>query len=151
VYSNFGGLNCTSEIKKVLSSFDALVKPGGVVTLVLISKFCLWEAMMVFKGKFKTATRRFFSSRGRKANVEGRQFTCWYYSVQDVKKNMPANFELIELEGLCTIVPPSYIERFGEKRPALFSWLQKKEGLLKSKWPWKNIGDYFIVSFRKKI
>ena len=41
VYSNFGGLNCSGEIKKVLSSFDPLLKPGGTVTLVLITKFCV--------------------------------------------------------------------------------------------------------------
>jgi ubiquinone/menaquinone biosynthesis C-methylase UbiE len=150
VYSNFGGLNCTAEIGKVMASFDQLVKPGGTVTLVLISKFCLWETLLVFKGKFKTAFRRFFSRNGRKAKVEGRQFTCWYYSVADIKKHLPSNFYVIDVEGLCTIVPPSYIERFAEKRPRLFEWLKRKEDGLKSSWPWRYIGDYIIVTVQKR-
>src|SRR3954463_12733312 len=40
VYSNFGGLNCTGELEKVLQSLPRLVKPGGLVTLVIISPFC---------------------------------------------------------------------------------------------------------------
>ena len=150
VYSNFGGLNCTQEISKVLTSFESLVKPGGTVTLVIISKFCLWETLLICKGKFKTAFRRFFSKGGRKAQIEGRQFTCWYYGLADVKKHMTSSFRIIDVEGLCAIIPPSYIEKFAEKKPRLFSWLKNKEDMLKSKWPWKFIGDYFIVTLRKE-
>ena len=149
IYSNFGGLNCTPDIKKLLAGFDHLVKPGGRVTLVVISKFCLWESLLVFKGKFKTAFRRFFSSRGRNARVEGRQFKCWYYGVGDIRKNLPSSFSIIAVEGLCTIVPPSYIEGFAVKKPQLFAWLKAKEDLFKNKWPWKYWGDYLIVTFQK--
>lgn len=151
VYSNFGGLNCTTELEKVLSSLNAVVSPGGTVTLVIISKFCLWETLMLFKGKFKTAFRRFFSDKGRKAHVEGNFFKCWYYSPSFIKKHLQTDFDLLRIEGLCTIVPPSYIENFGEKYPGVFSFLKKKEGQLKAKWPWNRIGDYFIISLRKRI
>lgn len=150
VYSNFGGLNCTGELAKVLHSLAALVKPGGMITLVIISRFCLWESLLLFRGKFKTAFRRFFSKQGRKAHVEGSFFRCWYYSPSFVKKQLKNEFEFVALEGLCTVVPPSYIENFGERHPVLFNFLRKKEDRLKAKWPWNRIGDYFIISFRKK-
>jgi len=149
IYSNFGGLNCTSELKKVLNTFDSLIKPGGVITLVIISKFCLWETLLLFKGRFKTAFRRLFARKGRKAHVEGNFFRCWYYSPSFLKKNLKGKFEFLDLEGLCTIVPPSYIENFAEKHPGLFRFLRGKENKLKYKWPWSHIGDYFIISFRK--
>jgi ubiquinone/menaquinone biosynthesis C-methylase UbiE len=150
VYSNFGGLNCTGELEKVLNSFDSLTKPGGVITLVIISKFCLWEILLLFKGKFKTAFRRFLSARGRNAHVEGSVFKCWYYSPSFIKKQLQARFEFLGLEGLCTIVPPSYIQNFKEKYPKAFDFLVNKENKLKAKWPWNRTGDYFIISFRKK-
>lgn len=150
VYSNFGGLNCTGELEKVLCGMQTLVKPGGTVTLVIISKFCLWETMLLFKGKFKTAFRRFFSSKGRMAHVEGSNFKCWYYSPSFVVRHMKKDFDLLSIEGLCTIVPPSYIEKFSEKHPVIYKYLKKKEDSLKAGWPWKLIGDYFIISFRKK-
>jgi hypothetical protein len=63
---------------------------------------------------------------------------------------MPKEFELLGLEGLCTMVPPSYIEHFAEKRPRLYAWLRGLEDRWKGSWPWRAIGDYYIISFRKK-
>ncbi|HUS00371.1 MAG TPA: class I SAM-dependent methyltransferase, partial [Chitinophagaceae bacterium] len=84
IFSNFAGLNCTSELPKVLMSFDELLKPGGIVTLVLLPKFCLWETFLIFKGKFKTATRRLFSNNGRRAHLQGAYFKCWYYNPSSI-------------------------------------------------------------------
>ena len=151
VFSNFAGLNCTGELDKVLASLSALLNPGGLVTLVILPKFCLWEALLVFRGKFRTAFRRFFSSNGRKARVEGTNFKCWYYNPSYVIKRMRRDFELVGLEGLCTVVPPSYIEGFAEKHPKAYAFLRKWENRLKTKWPWRVIGDYYIISFRKRV
>ncbi|MBC7946549.1 MAG: class I SAM-dependent methyltransferase [Chitinophagaceae bacterium] len=151
IFSNFAGLNCTSELDVVLRSFEPLVKPGGHVTLVILPKFCLWETLLLFKGKFKTAFRRFSGgNKGTTAHVEGQYFQCWYYSPGFVKKHCGDTFEPVGQEGLCTIVPPSYIARFGEKHPGAFRFLKNTEDSWKSKWPWKNIGDYYIITLRKK-
>ncbi|MDF2431216.1 MAG: hypothetical protein JWP44_847, partial [Mucilaginibacter sp.] len=80
IFSNFAGLNCTDELDKVLASFSDLLKLNGTVTLVILPKFCLWETALIFKGKFRTAFRRFFSSKGSKAHIEGAWFKCWYYN-----------------------------------------------------------------------
>jgi ubiquinone/menaquinone biosynthesis C-methylase UbiE len=150
IFSNFAGLNCTNELGRVLSSFNRLLKPNGVVTLVILPKFCLWETLLLFKGKSRTAFRRFFSSKGTKAHIEGTYFKCWYYNPSFIIKNLKDDFDLLSIEGLCTIVPPSYIEGFAEKHAAAYRFLKEKEGKLKSRWPWKFIGDYYIISLRKK-
>ena len=150
IFSNFAGLNCTGELQKVLDSFSFLLKPSGLITLVILPKFCLWETMLILRGDFKTAFRRFFSSKGVIANVEGEKFKCWYYDPSFVIRKMKNEFDLLSIEGLCTLVPPSYLEKFPAKRPLFFNWLQKKENKLKSIWPWRSIGDYYIISFRKK-
>ena len=149
IFSNFAGLNCTGDLQKVLASFDFLLKPGGIVVLVVLPRFCLWETLLMFRGKFKTASRRFFSSGGRKAKIDGAFFTCWYYSPGFIRHALKKEFELKELEGLCTIVPPSYIENFPEKFPGLYGWLCRMENRLKGRWPWKYIGDYYIISLQK--
>ncbi|MEO6633859.1 MAG: hypothetical protein ABIN13_19100, partial [Mucilaginibacter sp.] len=149
IFSSFAGLNCTDELDRVLSSFNELLKPGGTVTLVILPKFCLWETLLVFKGKFRTALRRFFSSNGARAHIEGVYFKCWYYNPSFIIKRLKDNFNLIGLEGLCTIVPPSYIEGFAENHPKAYQFLKNKEDQLKSTWPWKSIGDYYIISFKK--
>jgi len=151
IFSNFAGLNCTNELDKVLASFPGLLKPDGIVTLVVLSKFCLWEALLVFKGKFRTAFRRFFSSSGTKAHVEGTFFKCWYYNPSYIIERLKNEFDVVGVEGLCTIVPPSYIEGFAEKHPNAYAFLKSKEDKLKSRWPWKYIGDYYIISLRKQL
>ncbi|OOQ57274.1 class I SAM-dependent methyltransferase [Mucilaginibacter pedocola] len=149
IFSNFAGLNCTGELDKVLASFPALLNPGGLATLVILPKFCLWETLLVFKGKFKTAFRRFFSAKGRAAHVEGVHFKCWYYNPSYVIRHLGNKFELVGIEGLCTIVPPSYIEGFAEKHPLAYRFLSRLEDKLKDTWPWKYIGDYYIITVRK--
>jgi ubiquinone/menaquinone biosynthesis C-methylase UbiE len=150
IFSNFAGLNCTGELDKVLHSFSPLLKPDSIVTLVILPKFCLWESMLFLRGDFKTAFRRFFSSKGAKAHIKGEYFTCWYYNPSYVIKIMKDSYEVLSVEGLCTLVPPSYLENFPNKRPSLFNWLKEKENKWKSKWPWKSVGDYYIISLRKK-
>ena len=150
IFSNFAGLNCTDKLSQVLTSFHSLLKSQGVVTLVILPKFCLWENLLMLKGKFKTATRRWFSSRGRKAHVEGIFFTCWYYNPSYVIDQLKEKFELLSIEGLCTIVPPSYIEGFAQKYPRSWKYLKTKEDKYKNKGPWKYVGDYYIISLRKR-
>jgi len=149
IFSNFAGLNCTGDLKRVLERFHELLKPNGIVVLVMLPKFCLWETLLLLKGKFRTATRRFFSSNGRRAKIDGAGFTCWYYSPGYVARQLN-QFTLLNTEGLCTMVPPSYIEHFAENHPKAFSFLRKMEDRYKAKWPWKNIGDYYIISLRRK-
>lgn len=150
IFSNFGGLNCTGELNDVLRSFDSLLKPGGVATLVIIPPFCLWETLLMLRGKFRTAARRWFASNGRQAKIDGNYFTCWYYTPRYVKKHMPKSFEVIDLEGLCTIVPPSYIAGFAEKHPAVYMRLVRLEDRFKRVFPFRYWGDYFVITIRKK-
>ncbi|HVX00360.1 MAG TPA: class I SAM-dependent methyltransferase [Candidatus Babeliaceae bacterium] len=150
IFSNFAGLNCTDELEKVLASFNELLKPGGTVTLVILPKFCLWEILMLLKGKFRTAFRRLFAGKGSKAHIEGVYFKCWYYNPSFIERYLKDSFDVLGLEGLCTIVPPSYIEGFAEKYPRLYNFLKKQEDKLKTSWPWKFIGDYYIISLKKR-
>jgi hypothetical protein len=104
----------------------------------------------LFKGKFKTAFRRFSGRKGSKAHIEGEYFRCWYYNPSFIKYHLKESFNVVSLEGLCIFVPPSYTTGFAEKHPKIYSLLKKIEEKLKSKWPWRNIGDYYIITLQKK-
>ena len=151
IFSNFAGLNCTGRLGKVLDSFNWLLRPGGHATLVVLPKFCIWEFLLLFKGKFRTAFRRFAGRKGARAHIEGEYFRCWYYNPDYIRRHLKNSFEVLAVEGLCTLVPPSYMENFAVKHPKLFRSLEKKENSWKSYWPWKVIGDYYIITIRKKM
>ncbi|MEP6846158.1 MAG: hypothetical protein ABI861_09145, partial [Panacibacter sp.] len=131
-------------------SISSLLKPGGMATLVIMPGFCWWETMLALRGNFKISFRRFNNKHGVKATVEGIDFTCWYYKPSYIITSLKNEFEVLSIEGLCTIVPPSYFENFPHRFPRLYSWLQKMEHRLKDKWPWKETGDYFIISLCKR-
>jgi ubiquinone/menaquinone biosynthesis C-methylase UbiE len=150
VFSNFAGLNCTGELDLVLDSFSSLLKPGGMVTLVILPEFCLWETLLLFNGKFRTAFRRFFSSKGRTAHIEDTLFKCWYYNPSYITKKLERSFDVLSIEGLCTLVPPSYVEGFAKKHAVAYRYLKEKEDQLKTRWPWRCIGDYYIISLVKR-
>jgi len=150
LFSNFAGLNCTGSIEKVLSSFKTLTKPGGYITLVLLPRFCLWETLMLFRGKFRTAFRRWTGKKGARAKVEGMPFRCWYYNPSTIIRALQKDFDKVAIEGLCTMVPPSYLEHFAETHPNWFKRLMRWEQKLKSSWPWKSIGDYYIITLQRK-
>ncbi len=150
IFSNFAGLNCTGELSKVLGSFESLLKPEGLVVLVILPRQSLWEFLLLFRGKFRTAFRRILSSKGVKARVEGEEFKCWYYNPSFITSRLKKSFRLLCIEGLCSLVPPSYIEQFPEKYPSVYRFLKKEENRLKNKWPWNRIGDYYIIALQKK-
>lgn len=150
IFSNFAGLNCTPDLKKIMASFYPLLTKNGTITLVIMPPFCLWELTLVFKNDFKTAFRRFNSKSGRRTQIEGEPFTCWYYSPLQVKHFAANYFKVEAIEGLCTVVPPSFFIHFPDRYPKLYSYLIRMEHTWKSAWPWKNIGDYFIITLRKQ-
>jgi ubiquinone/menaquinone biosynthesis C-methylase UbiE len=150
IFSNFAGLNCTDQLDKVLSSLPPLLKPGGVVTMVILPKFCLWEFLLIAKGKFNTAFRRFAGKKGTRAHIEGVYFTCWYYNPSYIIKQLKNDFALISIEGLCTLVPHSYMLHFAERHPRIYNFLKKTEDRWCCYWPWRSIGDYYIISLRRK-
>ncbi len=150
IFSNFAGLNCTSELATVLKSFKNIIAENGKVTLVLLPKFCFWETLLLSRGKFKTAFRRWAGKKGTKAHIENIHFRCWYYNPSFVKKILKDDFACVALEGLCVAVPPSYIQNFDKKHSALFKWLGAIENKIKNLWPFRSIGDYYIITFEKK-
>jgi hypothetical protein len=47
-----------------------------------------------------------------------------------------------------TEIKRGFARKFFEK---IFKLLKNKEDRLKCKWPWKYIGDYYIISLQKKL
>lgn len=148
VFSNFGGLNCTDRLDKVLHDIDRLLKPGGSFTLVIMPRVCLWEMLLLFKGYFKTAFRR-FKKGGTRARVEGVYFTCYYYNPQYIIEALGKNYTVESLKGLAITVPPPYIEQFTEKHPRLFKKLERWENKLWNKAPFNRWGDHFMITMTK--
>jgi ubiquinone/menaquinone biosynthesis C-methylase UbiE len=148
IFSNFGGLNCTEDLAKVLRDTDSLLKPGGFFSFVIMPTICPWEIIMFFKGYFKTAFRR-FNANGTSAHLEDTHFKCYYYNPSFVTKQMGESYSLVSLKGLSITVPPPFIEHFIDKHPKLFKLLEKCENSLWDKRPFSSWCDHYIITMQK--
>ncbi|MBS1615197.1 MAG: class I SAM-dependent methyltransferase [Bacteroidetes bacterium] len=148
VFSNFGGLNCTDRLDKVLHDIDGLLKPGGYFTLVLMPRICPWEFALIFRGFFKTAFRR-LKKGGLTARVEGLPFQCYYYNPGYIVRQMEKHYRLCSLKSLGLAIPPPYLEQFAEKHPGLFRSLETWELRLAHRKPFRNWGDHFMITMQK--
>lgn len=150
IFSNFGGLNCTDNLEKILIDIQRLLKPGGYFSLVIMPKICPWEILMLFRGYFKTAFRRILKN-GSSAHLEGKYFQCYYYNPSYITKRLKHDFELVTIKGLSISVPPPYIEHFIERHPKLFKILEKIENQICQVRPFCNWGDHYIITMQKKL
>jgi len=145
VFSNFGGLNCIPDLTKVIKHLPALLKPGAIVTFVIMPPVCPWEIGKVFKGKWKEAFRR-FNKKGAPAHLEGEYFPTFYFSPVQAAASFGPEFKKIKLEGLGTFSPPPYAEKFPERYPAAYkilTWLDEKTSLFPL---CRSYADHFILS-----
>ena len=149
IFSDFGGLNCVQDIGSVIKSFRPLLKPGGIVTLVIMPPVCPWEILLALKGNFKTAFRR-FKSKGAESHLEGETFMSYYFTPSKIISAFRKEYELIELQGLGSFVPPPYLEKFPEKNPGLFQRLKKLDEKFSHTFPFNRWADHFILTMMKR-
>ena len=148
IFSNFGGLNCTDKLDRVINSFYRLLKPGGTATLVLMPKICIWELMLTLKGNFKVGFRR-LKKDGTPSHLEGEHFMTYYYSPPAVRKMFGNAYSKISIKGLGISVPPPYLNNFPIKYPYIYKVLLSIENSIEDVPLLRSSGDHFILSVRK--
>lgn len=148
IISNFGGLNCTDRLDLVLEQLKEHLNPGGKVTLVIMPRVSPWELIMILKGKFRTAFRRFRKSTP--AHVEGVHFSVYYYSPSYVIRHLKHDFNLLTLKGIYFAVPPEFYQRFVERYPRLYRFLQRVEAKAGTWFPFTDCCDHYLITLQKK-
>ena len=149
VFSDFGGLNCISDLQSVVEGIKKNLKSGGIVTLVVMPKICPWEILLALKGNFKVAFRR-FKRHGAESHLEGEYFKTFYFSQMYIQKVFGQEFSMVKLEGLCSLVPPPYFELFPKKLNVTFKILTKVENAVRFTFPFDRVADHLIITLRRK-
>jgi SAM-dependent methyltransferase len=122
IFSNFGAINCLSSLNNLRNLAATSLRPGGHLILVSMGRLYPLETVTsLLKGDLRGAFRRFGTDCS--ASVEGRKFPVWYYSPRDLRRAFGREFSLIQVRGLCSLVPApglEHLERyfpFGILRP----------------------------------
>jgi ubiquinone/menaquinone biosynthesis C-methylase UbiE len=147
VFSDLGGLNCIPDLAPVARSLAGVLRPGGLVTWVLMPPVCLWELGLVFSGQFKLALRR-LGRGGTRAHLEGRTFPVYYFSPSQAQACFGPDYRFLALEGLSVITPTAESKNLARLHPRLYTALSWLDDRLSTRPPWWGWGDFYILSLR---
>ena len=145
ILSNFGGLNCIADLALVTRHLSQVLRPGGIVTWVIMPPVCPWEMALLLKGRFKVATRR-WQRHGTLAHVAGVHFTTTYFTPRQVLITLGPTFRLLRLEGLSVFAPPADRVDFPWRFPRLYRALTRIDDALAARWPFNHWGDFFMLT-----
>jgi SAM-dependent methyltransferase len=104
--SNFGALNCVSNLEGVAQALGRLIRIGGHAAICLAGRCCAWETVhYLLRRRFAKAFRRWSGGCEAALGVH-----VVYPSVRDLVRQFRDHFRLIRWYGIGLCVPPSYIE-----------------------------------------
>jgi SAM-dependent methyltransferase len=147
VFSNFGGLNCTEDLRAVVKNLPSILNDGAFISFVVMPRVCPWELISVLKGNFGTAFRR-FKRQGVSAVIDGQKFKTYYHSLSKIKSSFPATFKFISSVGLAGISPPPHRSDFPSRYPHLYKLLAATDIKVTRLIPFDRCADHIIVTFQ---
>jgi ubiquinone/menaquinone biosynthesis C-methylase UbiE len=150
VFSNFGGLNCIGEdeLQGFFQAVRVILKPGGRLVGVIMPRYCSWEIIYFsLKGKWNKIFRR--NTPGPvPVNVAGTSVNTWYYSPKMIKK-MADEFEIIAIRPVGLFLPPSFLERFFQRKKRLLKILNMLDRIFGRSSFFAGVSDHFLFDLKK--
>ena len=150
IFSDFGGINCIDkkELAQLSKDLSALMANDSQLFLVVMGRFCLWEAAYyTAKGKFKTAFRRLKGDSNFEANSHSMR--VFYYSPRQLKTLFHPYFDYQNIYPVGLFIPPSYLNKQFSKRQHLLDKLDR----LETKWGghsvFSSLSDHFCIRFTR--
>ncbi len=150
VISNFGGLNCINDFRKLSGDLAQKLKPGGLFIAVVMNKICPWEIFYyIVTLKFRNAFRR-LNKNGIMAELNGEKVLTYYFTPNEFGKAFGNNFKKVKVYNLGNYTPPPYLVGIYNKlKPLVMLWMTLDE--LTMGLPLVNLlGDHFIIVMKKK-
>tara|TARA_R110002050_G_scaffold158191_2_gene286990 strand:+ start:17322 stop:18116 length:795 start_codon:yes stop_codon:yes gene_type:complete len=150
IFSNFGGLNCLTEndLRAFFKNATSLLKQNGLIALVIMPNFCLWETVyFATKLQFSKAFRRRKKS-GVLANVAGQNVPTFYYSPSQIK-DFATGFTVLKTTPIGFFTPPSYLNPFFANRPKSLKKLAKQDEMRLNKAYLASFSDHFLICLQK--
>jgi len=147
IFSNFGGFNCVPPevLKEIFPKLNRLLVPNGCLTVVVMSKFCLWESIyFLAKGRFSKTFRR-NRKTPLKVPVGNRMVETWYYSPADIAHFSGAGFKTKKVQPIGFFLPPSYLDHFFSRHRKLLTTLNGLEKNISKSSFFAPFSDHYII------
>jgi len=149
-FSNFGALNCVEDLDSLAANLAQLLRPGASALLCWMGPWCAWEVLWYLaqgrpRKAFRRLHRRPIAARiGDSAIVRVR-----YPSVRSLVKKFSPAFKLTGLVGIGLCVPPSYLEPWAQRLPALLRNAARVDALLSRCPGVRVLADHLLLRFER--
>lgn len=148
-YANFGPLNCVGERRQVARMLARVVRPGGVVVLVVMGPLCPWEiGVNLLAGRPRTAFRRWRDGGEARVGPTDR-LPVWYPSPQRLAREFDGAFDRLHLAGIGFLLPTSEHAGLVERWPKVFRLLARMERRSGSYVPFPWLADHYLMVLRR--
>ena len=148
-FSNFSAINCVKDLRPVASALAERIPRGRAVALCVMSKFCLWEtALLPLTFNLHKAFRR---SGAWSDDADGGRggYRVYYPTVREIAETFAPAFRLERAPGVGVFVPPTYLEPFAQKAPAVTKSLAEVDRLVADKPGFRAVADHRLVVLRR--
>jgi hypothetical protein len=112
-----------------------------------MGRFCAWESAYYLAHFDSRAARRWRG--GANATVGNETLAIRYWSKSELLHALAPTFQLIGVCGVGTLLPPSYLFHWVDRRPRLFHTLAAWERRTAHLWPFSRIGDHTLVILQR--
>ena len=144
--SNFGGLNCVSDLRATLAALARVLRPGGIAVLGIMGPVVPWEwAWQVRRGRPGAAVRRL-----RPGGAHWRGFTIRYPSPAALARAACPLFTVERLSGVGVLLPPPDAEPWAARHPRLIEMLAAAERRLDGVGAAAWLADHYVVELRRR-
>jgi ubiquinone/menaquinone biosynthesis C-methylase UbiE len=146
-FSNFSGLNCVEDLSAVSRNLARLMKPGAALLACVIGHFVPWEvAWFLAHGKPSRAVARL---RDNGTTLEAGGLKIHRPSVREIARSFAPEFELRNWHGVGIAVPPSYMEHWARRFPAVIGMLARADNVIERLPLFRNLGDCILLEFSR--
>lgn len=142
--SNFGVLNCVTNLRTVALSLARFVRSRGFLVLCLMGQSCAWEfAHFIRRGEIKTALRRW----RRDGAHSSFGIDIHYPSVRTIVEAFRPAFRLVRWTGIGLCVPPSYVQGLSWKTVGGLASVDRRI----AHWPLlRTLADHYLLLFKRR-
>jgi SAM-dependent methyltransferase len=145
VLSNFGGLNCVSDLRCIADSLAAKLRPGGIAILCIMGPMVPWEwVWFLAQANPQSAFRRL-----RRGGTVWCGIKVRYPSIAKSRAAFAADFRVLRVSALGALLPPPYTERWIGRYPRVIGALNRVERSIETSWPLPMFADHYVLELRR--
>jgi SAM-dependent methyltransferase len=143
--SNFGGLNCVSNLRGAARSLASKLRPGAAAILCIMGPTVPWEwAWYLARGKPASAFRRLRPGGARWSGI-----SIQYPSVARTRHAFSPEFRTLRVSAIGALLPPPYTENAMGRYPRFLAALNGLERQLDTLWPLPRLADHYLLELER--